>query len=456
MLLKQHPEAAKCPTKDGLLPLHLAIGMSGQPSLELIQRLVDAQPGAILQLAVEYVTGEDDADPFSYDGHWVKRSWTPLARAVERKQDDVVKLMQAALHKHGFSVDDVLEPLENSFSPERVSIDMLNNHSRAKSVRSWRSLRDMKGEDTQTGEECRSQRGSDSGGSTVEETPPVVRRLKSQRSLVPLPREQSPYRHPPRLSTMETKAAEVTEEEVTDMEMSPDRSISISGSPTRYSQLNKGLSIHPASPTEEEGVFEMPNDIVQLSTIRKSPLYQGILKKSGLSESTGSFRNKKRSPRASPRAVKTPIGDHESNLLVSASELSTMPTTASKTVLAEVPTKDSSAFKKIGVAWGSDMHLDTTKNASVDSARSNVSVSAIYRDNNETNLLRKSSDQHQQVRGTEIVGFGYNDKANDAPAKELDDESFDAMKNMPTVTIKSPRGSRPNSKRIALNDGELI
>lgn len=480
MLLKQHPDAAKCPTKDGLLPLHIAIGMSDQPSPALIQRLADAHPSAVLQLAVEYVTGEDDADPFAYDGHWVKRSWTPLARAVERKHEAVVKVMRTVLHQHGLNVDDVLEPLESAYSLEKPSAEMLSSRSRARSVRSlrsWRSLRDVEEEEEEESER-QSQGGSDSGGSSGN-APPVVRRLKSQRSLVPLPREQSPYRHPPRLSYTEAKPPASEGRAGTDMESrsgsigrdsspsalgSPDRGSvasqnTPSASPTRYSQLSKSLSIQPTSPSEEKA-FELPNS-VQLSTIRKSPLYsQGVLsaKRNFSTESSGvpSYRSSKRSPRASPR-VKVPE-PRNTSLRVSASD-SILPTASAS--VAEPTSRGVSPLKKFGVAWSSDTRLDTTGEATEDSARSNVSVGVIYKENNDTNLLHLSSDQHQKVRartGDSIVGFGYSDKANEVPsaATELDDESFRSHRNMPTVTIKSPRGSRPSSQRIVLNDGELI
>lgn len=462
MLLKQYPEATKYPTKDGLLPLHLAIGLSDQPSTELIQRLVDVHPGAILQLAVEYVTGEDNVDPFSYDGHWVKRSWTPLARAVKRKQDKIVNILQLALHKHGISVDDVLEPLESSFSQEKPPAEMTRSLSRSRSVRSlrsWRSLRDIGIDDEE--DKYQSQRGSDSGES-MDDAPPVVRRLKSQRSLVPLPREQSPYRHPPRMSYTEIKAGVdgVVDKESKNISTSaspstagsPDRSPASkhtpSGSPVRYSQLHKSLSINLNDPTEEES--SAPD--VQLSSIRKSPLYQGVLKKSSFMESTGnSSKNLKRSPRASPRA-KFPGQARGSSLRVSASDSILLNVT--QRISAEASTNDPSPVKKVAVAWGADTQINEHGNSNNDSARSNVSFGVIYKENDESSLRRKSSDQHQHAR--EIIGFGYNDKANDTPAEELEEVSFEAMKNMPTVTIKSPRASRPSSKRITLDDGELI
>ena len=98
VILDAYPAAASRKSRDGLLPLH-CVCSSVSPSLELIQALLDLHPEGSEHAAVDVVPLDEDADPDTWQGEWVKKRWTPLSRSIGRKLHAVVTLMKTALEK---------------------------------------------------------------------------------------------------------------------------------------------------------------------------------------------------------------------------------------------------------------------------------------------------------------------------------------------------------------------
>jgi hypothetical protein len=83
-------------TKDGLLPLHLALATSSPP-MDVVQALVLLDPTAIESMALEAVPMNEAADPSTWQGAWKEKRWSPLSRAIERRLDPIVVLFKNAL-----------------------------------------------------------------------------------------------------------------------------------------------------------------------------------------------------------------------------------------------------------------------------------------------------------------------------------------------------------------------
>ena len=93
LMLSRFKDAAKATTKEGFLPLHCLIS-SLNPDLRVVHMLVQANPFAIKQNAVDLVPTDDRADPSSWNGPWAERNWTPLSRATDRQLSETVEILK--------------------------------------------------------------------------------------------------------------------------------------------------------------------------------------------------------------------------------------------------------------------------------------------------------------------------------------------------------------------------
>lgn len=96
LLLDVYPEAGFRKSRDGLLPLHCIIS-SMNPLVEIIQVLLELFPDSPEHFAVDIVPYDEKADPDTWEGEWVKKRWTPMSRALDRRLDPIVALFKTAL-----------------------------------------------------------------------------------------------------------------------------------------------------------------------------------------------------------------------------------------------------------------------------------------------------------------------------------------------------------------------
>lgn len=98
-LIQMCPESASVTTIDGLLPLHCALNccLSAVVPREIILALLNAYPAGAMQEAVDMVPADSDANPDDWDGPWRQVKWTPLTRAEELEDDDLINDIKMAI-----------------------------------------------------------------------------------------------------------------------------------------------------------------------------------------------------------------------------------------------------------------------------------------------------------------------------------------------------------------------
>jgi ankyrin repeat protein len=111
LLIDEYPAAAQRKSRDGLLPLHCVCSCVN-PSVEVIKMLLDLFPDGPEHAAVDVVPLDEDADPDSWQGEWVKKRWTPMSRCIGRKLNTVVNMMKESLKKKSNSLGGPLRIIE--------------------------------------------------------------------------------------------------------------------------------------------------------------------------------------------------------------------------------------------------------------------------------------------------------------------------------------------------------
>ena len=100
ILIGAYPDAAFRKSRDGLLPLHCIIS-SMNPIIEIVQKLLEMFPESPEHTAIDVVPVDETADAETWEGEWIKKRWSPLSRAIDRRLDPLVSLFKAALLTKG-------------------------------------------------------------------------------------------------------------------------------------------------------------------------------------------------------------------------------------------------------------------------------------------------------------------------------------------------------------------
>eukprot|EP00981_Chlorochromonas_danica_P002362 scaffold453_cov187-Ochromonas_danica.AAC.32 len=96
-MIQHYPQAASMPTNDGMLPLHLILSLHSEPPVSFLATLLRANPAALetdVRDVVPAIGGEILADPESWSGEWVERSWKPIERARERGLNETATFLE--------------------------------------------------------------------------------------------------------------------------------------------------------------------------------------------------------------------------------------------------------------------------------------------------------------------------------------------------------------------------
>lgn len=96
-MIQHYPLAASMPTNDGMLPLHLILSLHSEPPISFLATLLRANPAALetdVRDVVPAIGGEILADPESWSGEWVERSWKPIERARERGLNETANFLE--------------------------------------------------------------------------------------------------------------------------------------------------------------------------------------------------------------------------------------------------------------------------------------------------------------------------------------------------------------------------
>lgn len=98
-LIQMCPESASVTTIDGLLPLHCALNccLSAAVPREIMLSLLNAYPEGATQEAVDMVPVDPDANPDDWEGPWKQVKWTPLSRAEELENEELIQDIRAAI-----------------------------------------------------------------------------------------------------------------------------------------------------------------------------------------------------------------------------------------------------------------------------------------------------------------------------------------------------------------------
>jgi len=67
------------------------------PVLDIIHKLLELMPDSPEYVAVDIVPSDENANPETWEGEWVKKKWTPMSRALDRRLDPIVALFKSAL-----------------------------------------------------------------------------------------------------------------------------------------------------------------------------------------------------------------------------------------------------------------------------------------------------------------------------------------------------------------------
>jgi ankyrin repeat protein len=98
-LIHMCPESAAVTTIDGLLPLHCALNccLTAIVPREIILTLLQAFPAGALQEAVDMVPLDPEANADDWDGPWRQVKWTPMSRAEELADDELIEDIRLAI-----------------------------------------------------------------------------------------------------------------------------------------------------------------------------------------------------------------------------------------------------------------------------------------------------------------------------------------------------------------------
>jgi hypothetical protein len=67
------------------------------PVLEIIHKLLELMPDSPEHVAVDITPSDENANPETWEGEWVKKKWTPMSRALDRRLDPIISLFKSAI-----------------------------------------------------------------------------------------------------------------------------------------------------------------------------------------------------------------------------------------------------------------------------------------------------------------------------------------------------------------------
>jgi ankyrin repeat protein len=127
-LISKYPASATIATKEGLLPLHFVIGMNEMPSDSLVQTLLGVYPKGAIDIATDYVPTDAKADPYTWEGCWIEKKWSPLSRAIERHLNFTIDEMKKLLKNNNISKESCeQQPRDRKLSIRRRKVDSSYN-----------------------------------------------------------------------------------------------------------------------------------------------------------------------------------------------------------------------------------------------------------------------------------------------------------------------------------------
>lgn len=123
-LIQMCPESASVTTIDGLLPLHCALNccLSAIVPRDIILSLLQAYPEGAMQEAIDMVPVDSEANPDDWEGPWKQVKWTPLSRAEELEDEELIEDIRAAILNPG----PMRQSVQHGMGMRRNSSDSLN------------------------------------------------------------------------------------------------------------------------------------------------------------------------------------------------------------------------------------------------------------------------------------------------------------------------------------------
>ena len=130
-LIEMCPESTSVVTIDGLLPLHCALNccLTSITPREIILALLRVYPEGAMQEAFDMVPVDPEANPDEWDGPWKQVKWTPLSRAEELEDDELISDIRAAILNPSLCIQDEQASIFRRSSSDSLNVAVSNDIS---------------------------------------------------------------------------------------------------------------------------------------------------------------------------------------------------------------------------------------------------------------------------------------------------------------------------------------